>query len=64
MEKPKYSVGDRVVALTDSRNENIRPGVYTIVRILPVSGRTRQYRAKNAADSHERVLDEDRLRRA
>jgi hypothetical protein len=63
MVKPKYAVGDRVIAIADTRNDNIRPGVYTIARVLPVAGRVRQYRARNAADSHERVLDEDMLRR-
>lgn len=64
MLKHKYAVGDRVIAVTDRMNENIRPGVYTIVRVLPLAARGCQYRAKNALDLHERVLDEDMLRSA
>jgi len=64
MLKHKYAAGDRVVAAINRPNENIRPGVYTIVRAMPMSGRSFQYRAKNALDGHERVLDEDLLRRA
>jgi len=64
MLKHKYAAGDRVIAVASRWNENIRPGVYTIVRALPVAGRGCQYRARNALDTHERVLDEDMLRRA
>jgi hypothetical protein len=35
MVKPKYAVGDRVIAIADTRNDNIRPGVYTIARYCP-----------------------------
>jgi hypothetical protein len=64
MLKHKYVAGDRVIAVADTLNQNIRPGVYTIVRVLPVAGQGCQYRARNALDTHERVLDEDLLRRA
>ena len=64
MLKHKFAVGDRVVMAADRSNENIRPGVYTIVKALPVAGRGCQYRARNALDTHERVLDEDLLQRA
>ena len=64
MLKHKYAAGDRVIAVADTLNKNVRPGVYTIIKVLPVAGRGCQYRARNALDTHERVLDEDRLRRA
>lgn len=60
----KYTVGDKVSLMTNSSNINVRPGIYTIVRRLPVSGQGCQYRAKSALDSHERVVDEAHLRRA
>ena len=60
----KFAIGDRVFAMPDAQNGNLRPGVYTIVRVMPLAGRGYQYRAKNVADSHERVLDETLLRRA
>ena len=63
MLKHKFAPGDRVFATTDPSNQNIRPGLYTIVQVLPVAGRGCQYRAKNAMDTHERVLDENLLRR-
>ena len=32
--------------------------MYTIVKVMPLTGPTWQYRAKNNMDPHERVLDE------
>jgi hypothetical protein len=64
MAQHKYSVGDRVTLLPDRLNANARPGVYTIVRTMPVTNQGCQYRAKSALDSHERVLDEVQLRNA
>jgi hypothetical protein len=60
----KFAVGDRVSLVTNSANPNMRAGVYTIVRRMPVSSQGCQYRAKSALDSHERVVDEAQLRRA
>jgi hypothetical protein len=64
MVKHKYAAGDRVVAVAGTANQNVRPGVYTIIRILPVSGWGCQYRVRNALDPHERVIHEDLLQRA
>jgi hypothetical protein len=64
MLKHKYAAGDRVIAVASAANQNIRPGVYTIVKALPVAGWGCQYRARHAHDTHERVLDEDLLQRA
>ncbi len=63
MTEHKFAVGDRVALMTNSSNANVRPGVYTIVRRMPVSSQGCQYRAKSAFDSHERVVDEAQLRR-
>lgn len=60
----KFSVGDRVALLPDRLNANVRPGIYTIVQALPQTNQGCQYRAKNALDTHERVLDEALLRPA
>ena len=62
MAEHKFSIGDRVALVPDRNNSNVRAGVYTIVRALPVTSYGCQYRAKNALDSHERVLDEAQLR--
>jgi hypothetical protein len=64
MLKHKFATGDRVITVAGTANQNVRPGVYTIIRTLPVAGRGCQYRVKNALDPHERVLDEDLLQRA
>ncbi len=64
MAEHKYAAGDRVTLLPDRNNANARPGVYTIVRTMPVTTQGCQYRAKSVLDSHERVLDEVQLRTA
>ena len=64
MAEYKFAAGDKVALTSNSSNVNVRPGIYTIVRRLPVSGQGRQYRAKSTFDSHERVVDEAQLRRA
>ena len=63
MSQHKFAAGDRVAFLPDRYNANVRPGIYTIVRIMPVTNAGCQYRVKNALDSHERVLDEAQLHR-
>jgi hypothetical protein len=60
----KFAAGDRVALTTNSSNVNVRPGIYTIVRRMPVTEQGCQYRAKSALDNHERVVDEVQLRRA
>jgi hypothetical protein len=60
----KFATGDKVALMTNSSNINVRPGIYTIVRRMPVSSQGCQYRAKSALDNHERVVDEAQLRRA
>jgi hypothetical protein len=62
MTKHKFTAGDRVELLPDRLNTNVRPGVYTIVRAMPVTNLGPQYRAKSVMDSHERVFDEAQLR--
>ena len=34
----KFTVGDRVSLMPDRLNANVRPGVYTIVRTMPLAG--------------------------
>jgi hypothetical protein len=53
-----------VTLMPDRVNPNVRPGIYTIVRTLPVTNQGCQYRAKSALDNHERVLDEAQIRNA
>ena len=64
MTPPKYHQGERVVVTADSGNSNVRPGIYTISRVMPASPDGIQYRAKNEMETHERVLHEEQLRPA
>ena len=64
MAQHKFTAGDRVTLLPDRNNANAPPGLYTIVRTMPVTSQGCQYRAKSLSDSHERVLDEAQLRSA
>jgi hypothetical protein len=57
MPEHKFVSGDRVEVLPDQRNAHVRPGIYTIVRAMPVTSQGCQYRGKNALDSHERILN-------
>ncbi len=59
----KFSAGDRVQFQPGRFDVNVRPGVYTIVRRMPVTGTSCQYRVKSALDNHERVIDEAQLRK-
>lgn len=60
----KFAEGDRVSVQGTKNNPGIRPGIYTIIRPLPIGSEGRQYRAKNVLDSHERVFREAELVKA
>ena len=64
MTKHKFATGDKVTVDPTKANLHLRPGVYTITRVMPLTGTVCQYRAKNALDQHERVLDETQLHAA
>jgi hypothetical protein len=64
MVKHRFTKGDRVAVVLDRSNPNVPPGLYTVVRALPVAGFGHQYRVKHVLDSHERVIDEAQLRAA
>ena len=57
----KFAAGDVSVPAGQVRRQH-SAGVYTIVRRMPVTGTSCQYRVKSALDNHERVLDEAQLR--
>ncbi len=61
MPKPKFSAGERVEVASGRLNENIRPGVYTVLRVLPVTNEGLQYRVKSALDTFDRIINEERL---
>ena len=57
----RFRLGDKVTVAPNASNGPIRPGVYTITRLLPVEGTLRQYRGRSDFDTYERVLDETQL---
>lgn len=63
---PRFAAGDRVAFVpgTAAIDGNVRRGLYTVVRPLPLAGRGRQYRVKGDLDEHERVVDKVQLRPA
>lgn len=58
----KFTVGDRVTYISGSFDGNVRPGLYTIAGVLPLTSAGYQYRVKSTLDVHERVIDEVQLR--
>ena len=64
MTAPKYQAGRprRPAARQQQSQRAIR--VYTITRVMPASPEGIEYRAKNAMDTHERVVPEAQLRPA
>jgi hypothetical protein len=61
---PRFTTGDRVTFIPGrtKKDGNVRRGVYTVVRALPIAAQGRQYRIKSDLDEHERVVDEAQLR--
>jgi hypothetical protein len=57
-----FGKGDRVVVISSNATRNIRPGVYTIVQLLPFSDQGFEYRAKSPLELHDRVLAEHMLK--
>jgi hypothetical protein len=61
MLKHKFAAGAVVVIRPDPRLTDLRPGLYKILQALPSTDSGLQYRVQNAADPHDRVIDEARL---
>ena len=64
--QPRFTAGDRVASVpgTAATDGNVRRGLYTVVRALPLAGQGRQYRVESDLDEDERVADEVQLRPA
>ena len=60
----KFKVAQKVVLIPNRLERHVPAGAYTIQRLLPVEGHELQYRIKNSADGHERVVNEAQLRPA
>jgi hypothetical protein len=59
MEKHKFVTGDRVRVAKKLAYSAAEPGIYTIVRVLPVAGFGLQYRARKDEETQEYVLNEE-----
>ena len=57
----KFAVGQKVEFLRGRNDLHVPPGIYTIVRQLPIEANDCQYRVKSAHDGHERVMRESQL---
>jgi hypothetical protein len=62
MEKHKFKVGDQVRVERNVPGSGVDRGTYKIIKALPVAGFGLQYRARNAADPHDVILDESAIR--
>ena len=61
MSEHKFHVGQAVEFFPDPGGDRESRGRYTIVRLLPLEGRTPQYRLKATADGRERMARETQL---
>jgi hypothetical protein len=59
----KFAVGQAVQLLPSRAQEKPKGARFKIVRLMPESENTFQYRVKCQADGHERVVREDQLAR-
>jgi hypothetical protein len=61
MEKHRFAAGDVVRVDQKLPDSAVLPGIYTIVRTLPLAGRGLQYRGRNGVDQYDVILDETSL---
>jgi hypothetical protein len=63
MHEHKFKVGQSVSFTSGPFGRGGANGVYTVTHLLPPEGDDNQYRIKNAAEPHERVVKESQLDR-
>lgn len=61
MASHKFIVGQEVEFLRGRADFHVPPGIYTVVRQLPIEANDCQYQVKNARDGHQRVVRESQL---
>ncbi|HEX7775111.1 MAG TPA: hypothetical protein VF449_01125 [Parvibaculum sp.] len=61
MESHKFKVGETVEFHPGGSYLAKTRGQYTVVRLLPSEGAGYQYRVKNVADGHERIVREGQI---
>jgi hypothetical protein len=54
----RFQAGDLVMLLDNDPTQGAQPGIYRIVRPLPVTDRGLQYRARRDGDDFDVVLNE------
>lgn len=57
----RFALGDLVALVEHDPTQGAQPGVYQIVRPLPVTDRGLQYRARRQGDDFDVVLNESTL---
>jgi hypothetical protein len=63
MASHRYTVGQAVYFSPDRGQEQVKRGLFKVIRLLPEAGNALQYRVKSETDGHERVAREDQLTR-
>jgi hypothetical protein len=61
MERPKFSIGERVQYIPDASQERHRRGVFEVIRCMPIESSEQCYRILSEFDGHERVARESQL---
>lgn len=61
MQKHRFEVGETVEFTAGGSYPPAARGLYTVLRQLPAEGDGYQYRVKNLADGHERMVREGQL---
>jgi hypothetical protein len=64
MPRHRFDKGDSVVIEGDPSRPNVRAGLYTVVRPLPIASSGLWYRIRSPLDLQERVVDETWMRPA
>lgn len=61
MPRHKFKIGQSVQYAPDKLQTAAPSGQYKITRLLPSTGRSQQYRIKNALEPYERIAQESQL---
>lgn len=59
----KFKIGQQVRFTSNTIGRPGAGGIYNIVRVLPLEHEEQEYRIKNSAEPHERVVRESQLER-
>jgi len=60
----KFKAGQQVRFTSNTIGRPGAPGIYSVVKVLPLEREEQEYRIKNSAEPHERVVRESQLEKA